>query len=92
MTATDASPASPPTMPYATPERRARGAWAVVLAKLAPLIGLLLVVTLFAVLRYDTFFSVGNFELILRQTAVVGIAMTFPSLSQALTAAHWPGR
>jgi ribose/xylose/arabinose/galactoside ABC-type transport system permease subunit len=33
-----------------------------------------LVIALFSALRYDTFFTVGNFELILRQTAVVGIA------------------
>jgi ribose/xylose/arabinose/galactoside ABC-type transport system permease subunit len=61
-------------MPYATPERRSLAAWTIVLAKLAPLIGLALVVALFSTLRYDTFFNVGNFELILRQTAVVGIA------------------
>ncbi|MEO6436343.1 MAG: ABC transporter permease [Tepidisphaeraceae bacterium] len=48
--------------------------WGLILAKLGPLIGLLCVVALFSALRYDTFFSVGNFELILRQTAVVGIA------------------
>ena len=75
MTATEAPPpGNPPTMPYATPERRSGAAWTVVLARLAPLIGLALVVALFSTLRYDTFFNVGNFELILRQTAVVGIA------------------
>ena len=76
MTATDVPPtAGPPTLPYATTSaQRPRGAWAAVLAKLAPLIGLALVVTLFSALRYDTFFTLGNFELILRQTAVVGIA------------------
>jgi ribose/xylose/arabinose/galactoside ABC-type transport system permease subunit len=32
------------------------------------------VVALFSALRYDTFFTLSNFELIFRQTAVVGIA------------------
>jgi ribose transport system permease protein len=44
------------------------------LAKLGPLIGLVVVVTLFSLLRPKTFCTVGNFELILRQTAVVGTA------------------
>src|ERR1700742_629218 len=43
-----------------------------ILSKLAPLIGLIFVVALFSALRYRTFCSLGNFELILRQTAVVG--------------------
>jgi ribose transport system permease protein len=48
--------------------------WGAVVAKLGPLIGLVFVVTLFSVKEYETFFTIGNFELILRQTAVVGIA------------------
>jgi ribose/xylose/arabinose/galactoside ABC-type transport system permease subunit len=63
-----------PTPPAAPAAARDGGNWAVVLAKLGPLIGLVFVVALFSTLRYDTFFTVGNFELILRQTAVVGIA------------------
>jgi len=62
-------PAPPPAAAGA-----ARPRWGTVLAKLGPLIGLAFVVALFSALRYDTFFTVGNFELILRQTAVVGIA------------------
>src|SRR5687768_3616 len=69
-------PSAPPPapLPYATPTTRAGASWAAILAKLGPLIGLVFVVALFSALRYDTFFTVGNFELILRQTAVVGIA------------------
>jgi ribose/xylose/arabinose/galactoside ABC-type transport system permease subunit len=51
-----------------------RASWTTILTKLGPLIGLALVVALFSALRYDTFFTVGNFELMLRLTAVVGIA------------------
>src|SRR5687768_11222325 len=63
-----------PTPPAAPAAARDGGNWAVVLAKLGPLIGLVFVVALFSILRTDTFFTIGNFELILRQTAVVGIA------------------
>src|SRR3954467_162190 len=45
-----------------------------ILAKLGPLIGLVFVIALFSALRFNTFFTLGNFELILRQTAVVGTA------------------
>ena len=45
-----------------------------VLLKLGPLIGLVFVVVLFSALRPKTFPTLSNFELILRQTAVVGIA------------------
>ncbi len=44
------------------------------LLRLGPLIGLVFVVVLFSALRPKTFFTVGNLELILRQTAVVGVA------------------
>src|SRR3954468_17526424 len=45
-----------------------------VLTKLGPLIGLVFVVALFSALRFNSFFTLSNFELILRQTAVVGTA------------------
>ena len=64
---------APPPQP-APPASRGNRSIAVLLARLGPLIGLIFVVALFSALRYDTFFTVGNFELILRQTAVVGIA------------------
>src|SRR5262249_10914727 len=48
--------------------------WRTVLTRLGPLIGLVVVVALFSAPRFDTFFTLGNFELILRLTAVVGIA------------------
>jgi ribose/xylose/arabinose/galactoside ABC-type transport system permease subunit len=54
--------------------RRGRAQWSMIFARLGPLIGLCFVVTLFSILRRDTFFTIGNFELILRQTAVVGTA------------------
>jgi ribose transport system permease protein len=50
--------------------------WRTLLGKLGPLIGLIFVVVLFSVhpTSRANFFTVGNFELILRQTAVVGTA------------------
>jgi ribose/xylose/arabinose/galactoside ABC-type transport system permease subunit len=45
-----------------------------ILSKLGPLVGLLLVFTLFASLNPRTFASGANFELMLRHTTVVGIA------------------
>ncbi len=48
--------------------------WAALLGKLGPLIGLVFVTLLFSALRPRSFPSLGNFELILRQTAVVGTA------------------
>jgi ribose/xylose/arabinose/galactoside ABC-type transport system permease subunit len=62
----------PPSPAAAVP--RTGASWGTILAKLGPLLGLLFVIALFSALRYDTFFTIGNFELILRQTAVVGIA------------------
>ena len=64
----------PPAVPHGAPGTAPRMNWALVLAKLGPLIGLVFVIILFSSLRYQTFFTIGNFELILRQTAVVGIA------------------
>ncbi|HEV2293966.1 MAG TPA: ABC transporter permease [Tepidisphaeraceae bacterium] len=68
----NASGAGPP-FPYAAPTATGQ-TWTTILTKLGPLIGLSFVVGLFSVLTYNTFFTLGNFELILRQTAVVGIA------------------
>src|SRR5919112_4009320 len=67
-------PGAQPPLPYATPTARPGVSWAAILARLGPLIGLVFVVVLFSILTYDTFVTIGNFELILRQTAVVGIA------------------
>jgi ribose/xylose/arabinose/galactoside ABC-type transport system permease subunit len=47
--------------------------WGNLIAKLRSLIGLIFVVGLFSVLQRETFPTIGNFELILRQTAVVGV-------------------
>jgi ribose/xylose/arabinose/galactoside ABC-type transport system permease subunit len=69
---TGGSPPLPP--PVLSPATRERLSWGLVLAKLGPLLGLLFVIALFSVLRYDTFFTIANFELILRLTAVVGIS------------------
>jgi ribose transport system permease protein len=69
----NASGAQPP-LPYATPAATGGATWATILAKVGPLIGLAFVVALFSALTYNTFFTLNNFELILRQTAVVGIA------------------
>src|SRR4051794_18725279 len=65
---------------YVTPESvEARANWATVLGKLGPFIGLVFVYVLFAVLvnvvpGAQRFVTAGNLELMLRQTAVVGIA------------------
>ncbi len=48
--------------------------WTALLGKLGPVGGLVLVVALFAVLRPRTFFTADNFQIMLLQTAVVGIA------------------
>jgi ribose/xylose/arabinose/galactoside ABC-type transport system permease subunit len=55
--------ASPPTQPGPNP-----------LSALGPVIGLLFVFFLFAVLQPKTFLSIDNFQVILLNTAVVGIA------------------
>lgn len=63
------------TLSYQTPATRQSGLDAVqLLSKLGPLIGLVFVLALFSTLAPRTFPKVGNFELILRQTAVVGTA------------------
>jgi ribose transport system permease protein len=48
--------------------------WSSLPAKLGPFAGLLFVVALFAFLRPHTFLTTDNFQIMLRQTAVVGIA------------------
>lgn len=63
---------APLPLKYGTADDRVD--WVAIIARLGPLIGLVFVVALFSVLRYNTFVRVGNFELILRQTAVVGTA------------------
>jgi ribose/xylose/arabinose/galactoside ABC-type transport system permease subunit len=69
------SVSSPPEPSQAAAAPESHGfEWSAMLVKLGPLIGLTFVVALFSSLRYQTFFTLGNFELILRQTAVVGIA------------------
>lgn len=52
----------------------ARFDWGELISRFGPLLGLACVVILFSSLKYETFFRIGNFELILRQTAVVGTA------------------
>lgn len=44
------------------------------LASAGPLFGLILVTTLFAALRFETFVTFDNFAIILQQTAVIGVA------------------
>jgi ribose transport system permease protein len=48
--------------------------WSALPAKLGPVAGLLFVVALFAFLRPRTFLTTDNFQIMLQQTAVVGIA------------------
>ena len=48
--------------------------WADLLGKLGPVIGLAFVCILFASLTYETFVTVSNFQVMLTQTAVVGMA------------------
>ena len=48
--------------------------WSTLLGKLGPVAGLLFVVALFAFLRPRTFLTADNFQIMLEQTAVVGVA------------------
>ncbi len=48
--------------------------WAALPSKLGPVIGLVFVVTLFAILRPSTFLTASNFQIMMLQTAVVGTA------------------
>jgi len=53
---------------------RERWDWAAFLSKLGPVAGLVFVVALFGFLRPHTFLTTDNFQIMLAQTAVVGIA------------------
>src|SRR4051812_3664064 len=65
---------TPPPLPYAAPRGDGGPSAGEVLSKLGPLVGLVLVFVLFATLRPQSFATPGNVELMLRQTAVVGVA------------------
>ncbi|MDB5300671.1 MAG: rbsC 3, partial [Phycisphaerales bacterium] len=62
------------TLDYSTPRSRIGTRRPLLPAQLGPLIGLLLVAGLFAVLRFNSFASVSNMQVMLTQTAVVGAA------------------
>ncbi len=62
------------TLSYETPLRARAMSYRSLLAQLGPLVGLVFVTALFSALRPDTFLTIGNGEMILRQTAVVGTA------------------
>lgn len=64
----------PPSAPLTAGSTGDRLDWVGILTRLGPLIGLVFVVLLFSTLRYERFVTINNFELILRQTAVVGTA------------------
>jgi len=51
-----------------------RFTWSDLITRLGPLIGLIFVLILFSILEPQKFLRLNNFELILRQTAVVGTA------------------
>jgi len=62
-------------LPVSSPDTAPRKIdWSSLPAKLGPLAGLLFVIALFAFLRPHTFLTTDNFQIMLRQTAVVGIA------------------
>jgi ribose/xylose/arabinose/galactoside ABC-type transport system permease subunit len=59
---------------YSAPAARSAASWSSIFSRLGPLLGLIAVTLLFSALRYRSFVTIGNFELIMRQTAVVGTA------------------
>ena len=60
------------TLEYDTPVAPARKfEWTTILSKLGPFIGLIFVFSLFAALRFNTFVSRVNIQIMLLQTAVV---------------------
>src|ERR1700679_1292850 len=60
------------TIEYASPARRQKFHWIWLLKKLGPFIGLIFVFSLFSALRYSSFDTRDNFQIMLLQTAVVG--------------------
>ncbi len=60
--------------PYVTHLTETKAQWTSFWKKLGPFIGLIFVFCLFSVLRFHTFLSIGNVQLILMLTAVVGTA------------------
>jgi ribose transport system permease protein len=74
MTATTPPPTPAPTLEYRSPYEQRQSVVLSVLAQLGPAIGLLCVIILFSVLRWDTFATIDNWQVMLMQTAVVGTA------------------
>jgi ribose transport system permease protein len=63
------------TVEYATPiPTRTKLEWTDLLQRLGPFVGLAFVFFLFCALRYKTFFTANNIQIMLLQTAVVGTA------------------
>jgi ribose transport system permease protein len=74
MTATTPTPTPTPSLEYRLPYQERQNVALSILAQLGPAIGLLCVIILFSVLRWDTFATVDNWQVMLMQTAVVGTA------------------
>jgi len=74
MTATTPTPTPSSTLEYRSPYEQRQNAALSILAQLAPAIGLLCVIILFSVLRWNTFATFSNWQVMLMQTAVVGTA------------------
>ncbi|MDB5292075.1 MAG: rbsC 3 [Phycisphaerales bacterium] len=62
------------TLEYSPPQTRTPARRALLPAQLGPLIGLVIVTTLFTILRFNSFASVSNVQVMLTQTVVVGAA------------------
>jgi ribose transport system permease protein len=74
MTATTPPPTSSLTLEHRSPYEQRQNVALSLLAQLGPAIGLLCVIILFSVLRWDTFATIDNWQVMLMQTAVVGTA------------------
>jgi ribose transport system permease protein len=77
------------TIDYATPAAIEPGpaAWQIWLRRLAPFVGLAVMVLIFGVLRPGRFLTIGNFQIIALQTAVVataGMGMTLIIISAGI--------